>query len=364
MCKESGDSMKFKQDFKLKYFGPEVELQYRMFCICSMLGTITSFFGAVLCFVIAGIKEPVTYITGVGFLFMLVMTIYGYESKKYVGVVTIMSSVLNLVVFPFTFLTTGALYSVAPMFFILGIFIAAPILKGKHRLILFVVQLVYYSGVISLCYFFGDLSFVRPHYIHATMLLFSFIIVSLYIFSATMLITKQYDHERERAEELNRILKTQAHHDPLTGLYNRRYLINVLQEKVDEKGDGFSIVLMDIDDFKKINDQYGHLIGDEVLIAFSDLLIEHFDKPDFASRYGGEEFMAFFNYGNIEEIENTINEVKESLALVCKKKLDMPVTFSAGIATYKGGSLSGLINKADQRLYKAKKTGKNKIVTD
>lgn len=352
--------MKKIQEFIKTHYGQDVALEYRTFCICSMLGTVTSLLGAMICIAFAGLDKPVSITTSICFVMMLTLTTIGYRNKKIDGIVMIMSCMINFVLFPFIFLSSGALYSNTPMFFIMGIVIAAPILRGNKRIVLCAVQLVYYMIVISICFFNKELSFLRPQGNQIVMLLFSFVIVAFYIFSSTVMVTKQYEKERDKAEELNRKLVELANRDPLTKLYNRRYLTDFLDNLLKDHSADFSVILIDIDDFKLVNDQYGHITGDNILIAFSNVITELLVQHDFACRFGGEEFMIYCHTANMTFVEEHMAELKTSFSTYCMEHFSFNVTFSAGAAAYTGETqITELFNKADMKLYEAKHSGKN-----
>ena len=158
-------------------------------------------------------------------------------------------------------------------------------------------------------------------------------------------------------------------HDELTGLYNRRFFNERLFDEVERNrryGGDFSIILSDIDHFKKVNDTYGHPTGDKVLIQVAEVLQEHIRSSDMVARYGGEEFAIL--------LLNADKDFAVSIAEHLRKKLaDTPiaaiknerVTSSFGVATFGKDSISfeGIVAKADQALYLAKTKGRNKVCT-
>jgi diguanylate cyclase (GGDEF)-like protein/PAS domain S-box-containing protein len=160
--------------------------------------------------------------------------------------------------------------------------------------------------------------------------------------------------------------------DSLTGLYNRRYFIeylsHMLEEYNREKND-FSIALVDIDHFKKVNDNYGHLCGDYILKEFSDILVDSLRSYDIVARYGGEEFIVICKNSNRE---NSVNIMRRILARLREHTFvydekEIRITFSGGVADadevlHKGASVESIIDIADQRLYQAKNSGRDMII--
>jgi len=157
--------------------------------------------------------------------------------------------------------------------------------------------------------------------------------------------------------------------DSLLGIYNRKYFFKTIEEKdVKEIKDKFAIVMVDIDDFKKINDTYGHQFGDKILANTANVISNCIDKDDILARYGGEEFILYIsNFTDEDSVYNKIEIMRRSLesSKVTFKNELKSVTASFGISFYKinGTEINELINKADDLLYKAKKSGKNRVLS-
>lgn len=176
---------------------------------------------------------------------------------------------------------------------------------------------------------------------------------------------------KRRLEEINLLqlnLRDQANRDSLTGLFNRRYVDATLERELQRckrEGQPLSIVIIDIDHFKHINDTYGHQAGDEVLKMLASLLNEHVRASDVACRYGGEEFLVLFPAVPNAVAQTRVENWRQafSATAILFGKSDIPVTLSAGIATYPQHGESGeeLIRRADLALYRAKHAGRNQV---
>ncbi len=165
----------------------------------------------------------------------------------------------------------------------------------------------------------------------------------------------------------NKKLYEKAITDPLTGLYNREYLKEYLTSKIKEaKRYKFplSVAMIDIDFFKKINDTYGHLIGDCVLKELADLLKNNFRGSDIVARYGGEEIFVVMPFTQLEAACKKLDTIRQKIEKhkFCENK-KINITISIGVAEFNGNdSLEELILKADRKVYYAKKHGRNKVV--
>jgi len=158
--------------------------------------------------------------------------------------------------------------------------------------------------------------------------------------------------------------------DPLTQLHNRRFFDHQLQceaKRLNRKGEGFCLLLIDIDDFKKINDTFGHAAGDEFLKQIAKILKENVRATDLLARFGGEEFVVVATVTDIEGAtvvaEKMRTAVAEASFIVDESMRPRRATISIGVAAYKG-SQTGLFNAADAALYRAKESGKNCVVGD
>lgn len=167
-------------------------------------------------------------------------------------------------------------------------------------------------------------------------------------------------------EEMRKKIDESVVTDGLTGVGNRRYFDEMLRhfsELNHRKQTPFSLVMLDLDHFKKVNDQYGHLAGDEVLRKLGEIALAEKRESDYVFRYGGEEFAIITTNNEGEQIQHLVSRIRKTFsAIKFEANGEMfSVNFSAGIAPYKG-SITEVISNADQALYRAKRTGRNKTV--
>lgn len=173
----------------------------------------------------------------------------------------------------------------------------------------------------------------------------------------------------EMQAELQRV-KNSANSDPLTGLPNRRALLEAMANMEGQSDQRHSLLMLDIDHFKAINDQHGHLIGDRVIRFVADVIRQNTKGQDTPSRFGGEEFAILLpdtQMAGALTVAEKIRHVVASARLV-RSSSQLPlgqITISGGVATYRKGEDSlELMERADQALYLAKERGRNKVVPE
>jgi diguanylate cyclase (GGDEF)-like protein len=175
---------------------------------------------------------------------------------------------------------------------------------------------------------------------------------------------------RELSDELTRV-RLLSLTDELTGLPNRRAFMRRLEDevaRVQRYGFPLSFILIDMDHFKAVNDEYGHAAGDEVLRVYSKNILSIFRHHDMVARYGGEEFAVLLPNTDSDGAVRALNKVRRRASETRWQSngtvSDVP-TFSAGVSLYKPGeSASAFIERADKALYRAKRLGRNRIELD
>lgn len=169
----------------------------------------------------------------------------------------------------------------------------------------------------------------------------------------------------QRTEEERETLRHQAETDRLTGIYNRRYFETQLDQEVERTrryGTSLSLIIFDIDWFKKLNDRYGHLVGDRVLMRVARECERNLRSIDVFCRYGGEEFAIIAPETGATSALLLARRIREAVASMTRDGYTEPVTISAGVATWDKtfARKEDLIAAADKALYRAKDLGKNR----
>ena len=190
-------------------------------------------------------------------------------------------------------------------------------------------------------------------------------IVCLYIYDKTALCEINFKLER-----VNKKLVDLSNKDYLTKVYNRRYFNDYSKRAIElskRNNQNLSLVAIDIDRFKSINDNYGHAVGDEVLISIANILQDNIRKSDIVSRFGGEEFILLLNNASLDEatlIAEKIRKIIENDIIKIDDK-EIKITASFGVSTFNKENEDDIniaLQRADDLLYIAKKRGRNEVV--
>lgn len=183
------------------------------------------------------------------------------------------------------------------------------------------------------------------------------------------MLMRQFHDELQELNELlenkNRRYQDLASKDALTGLYNRHKFTEIFATAfltMQSRQNDMSLIMLDIDHFKSINDEYGHNKGDEVLTEMAKTILNHQRQVDVVCRWGGEEFLVLLPSANLEQARNIAEQLRKRI-----KELelleDRPVTASFGVApVLENDSLEDVVGRADTALYEAKRGGRDRVI--
>ncbi len=231
----------------------------------------------------------------------------------------------------------------------------------------FLLRFLQSDPVLKMLWAKSELSYNAVFYIY--MFIGSTITFLLFGYVVGLLSESQRVHNRtlrERVEDLHLRSVT----DGLTGAYSHAYLQESIAVELDNSirnGSPLSVVMIDLDDFKKINDTRGHLFGDRVLKEITETVNMSIRDGDVLGRYGGEEFMVVMPGADSEVAKTVAERIRKSISRVSisEDETGVRVTVSVGVATFRGEGKTDalrLVDDADKKLYKAKNSGKNKVV--
>lgn len=176
-------------------------------------------------------------------------------------------------------------------------------------------------------------------------------------------IEKKLAEKNQQLLKLNSLLSQQAIRDGLTGIYNRRHIFEILRDEVvynHRYGPVLSVMMMDLDEFKKVNDYYGHQAGDSVLKQAANILLNCIRESDQLGRYGGDEFLLILPHTDLKSaglVANRIVQAFEDAVFIDNIKIKI----SIGVTSYNEESVEELIRRADVLMYQAKKNGGSQI---
>ncbi|MCL1471752.1 diguanylate cyclase [Argonema antarcticum] len=168
--------------------------------------------------------------------------------------------------------------------------------------------------------------------------------------------------------KLTKNLERLANTDPLTGVWNRRYLLTLCEQEINRAYRYkrlFSLLMLDLDHFKQINDIYGHAVGDEVLIAMTKVVQYCLREVDFWGRFGGEEFVVILPETNLDAAVDVAERIRQNLekTAISVEGEQVKITVSIGVSSYQldDQKIDVVLQRADKALYEAKNQGRNRI---
>ncbi|ATW24478.1 GGDEF domain-containing protein [Candidatus Formimonas warabiya] len=349
----------------------ELSLESRILIITSLVGMLFSFTSAIGNYLLdAGIVPTLAT------LFMGLLTLYffylAYFKKKYILPAYGALFLLTLIFIPLLWIYNGGLSSSVPFFYLFITGLSAILLnKLRYKLILGI-QIVVLITLLIIEFYYPDL-IIKYHSETAVFIdkAVSLVLISFIMFIMIIKIMKEYHRTidklrfaQEKLKKSNDVLYQASITDDLTGLYNRRHIIKLLSGLIerDRQQKGISIVMMDIDHFKKINDTYGHKVGDLVLTKISASIREHFRNTDFIGRIGGEEFLILMPDTKLEVAFNRTENIRKYIEGLKWDYVQLHVTISGGVYDFSEyESCDTVLNKADIALYQAKSSGRNLI---
>lgn len=226
-------------------------------------------------------------------------------------------------------------------------------------LLYLVVEFMY--SVVPPKYSSNEILKIKPifHYFNITISVMVLLIFSILFAFEVRYIMGMVSDENSRLGEI-------ASKDPLTKALNRRSLTDLIENEIKEDNDvKFGLILLDIDDFKKINDTYGHSVGDQVLMGIADIMRSEIRENDYLCRWGGEEFILII-HGSEQEHVAAAERIRQCIEKqeFNSERTAFSVTATLGVSEYQTGlKLRTLVDMADQKMYYGKNHGKNMVVS-
>ena len=368
----------------ISLFGDHLQLRERFFNVAALGGAAAT----VLATLASGISiARVAKATGVGFwqlglpgmsicfaciaFFLLTFAIFRITKNLNFSIMLCLVG-LNFVLFPGLFVTVGGIGSGMPIYFVMGLVFTVLMLDTKPMIIMFILESIWYALVFyfssKYAHDITDVFFIMPEWAMYLDEAMDFFTVGISTSVLVKILALCFEYQQKRTNELLKQLEELSVKDPLSGAYNRRFLLRYIEsgiEKHKETRAPLSIIMFDIDKFKRVNDDFGHLVGDEVIKGFAGVLLQSCRNYDVVARYGGEEFILVMPGASEETAFARAEQIRLKVeASSFSEAIDRPVTISGGVAsyvtTYK--TVEEFIAAADEHLYTAKETGRNKII--
>ncbi len=366
-------------NIKEKAFGDDIPIKRKFFNIVCVGAPIFSFL-ATLANLISGATAGDNSNIGIWACVICTVTCLSlYPLSKIIKnldvIIGLVAFGMNFLIMPLLYITLGGIESSMTLYFIVAIVFSVLMLDDtKKGAALVFCAFIWYALLISAesQNWFGLSDFISSlvvyHGNEYLDTLLDLIVCSLCIAVLVKVLARNFEAQQNRSDKLLAQMEELSVKDPLTGAYNRRFLIRYLESSITScrsGGRSIAIVMFDIDKFKRINDDYGHLVGDEVIKAVADILKKSCRDYDIVSRYGGEEFILVMPGATENTAISRANEIREKFgAMKIAPEIDRPVTISGGVAelTVSMKTTEDFIKYADDNLYVAKETGRNKIV--
>lgn len=303
---------------------------------------------------------------------MLILSGIAYSTHKTYVVSILLTIIISNIFFPFMFLTEGGIDGGMPFYFELSSVCIAFTIRKKYKYPIIIFSLIEYTALFYIAYTYPEIIIPIPEKSRLFDIIFGCITVFTFLYLFTSQAVIHSERDRKKINQISQMYRHQANTDELTGLFNRRYFKDAFGKILEENNSNENyisdtyIAMFDIDNFKVINDTYGHPFGDEVLKQFSEILFEENENGALSCRYGGEEFILVIRDANkvkaLMKTSDILYKTRSKITCGIERK---PVTVSAGlVCCEKNTSYESIIENVDANLYKAKNTGKNKVVCD
>lgn len=347
------------QKFKDKY--SILPIQNKIYVILSLLSVFFAIFSTFANIVVnAGllqiIMSNIMTATAVYFLYIS-LTIIKINRKRFFSII-----IMIVIIFPFFWIIGAGSYGYVPYLYLISSLLIALLLNIRESIIAFIIQFITVLVLIIVEYNYPSIIIPYTSELLRTIdVAISFFIITSLIFISLSIIIREYNETIKELTLAKKQLETISNMDALSGIYNRRFLMKKLERCV-LNNDNISTIMFDIDNFKMINDTYGHAIGDTVIKEVSSVLAANIRSEDIVGRIGGEEFLVILNNSNYTLAKSKAENLRKLIANHTWMFKDLNVTISGGVYSKKDtDDIEKILTEVDMFLYKSKNEGKNKI---
>ena len=295
-----------------------------------------------------------------------VLAFVAVKTRMYSYCYVVMCLLLSCFLLPMLFFLCGGFNCGMTLYCLTSVFLCA-FCPGKSKWVVFAISMLSYEIAFVLSELYPDYVVVLDHKAAVVDILVSFFITGVVVFVINSFAIYSYNSERTGREEMLRRLEFLSKRDAKTGLFNRGYMTHFLEGVVWSQREGYYLLLLDMDDFREVNANYGHAFGDQVLCDVANYLIKERDERigECCGRMDGELFMCVFRADSELEAFARAERIREGIAALRWNKFpEASVTVSGcfivcGDRNY--SHFSQFLVKAEEELYLAKTEGRNKI---
>lgn len=356
--------MKKRRDFLrlLVGYSESFSIEHRLFNAFSLIIFFSSILLAIINLII---KLPVISVLALlAWGLLMAFCFYMSRKKKAFQMPVLTSAAAMLFIAPVLWIYNGGSTGGSQYFLIFIGILAAIVNNSRLRYYLLLIFILLLSGLISIEYLYPEsISYFTSPGQRFISVLLGFNLSALTIVLLFAVFADGYRLEQQRVKQYAQNMEEIAITDGLTGLYNHRFVRQRLEEEISKARRykrKLSVIMLDIDHFKKLNDTQGHQYGDYVLKRIAEILQQSVRNTDTIGRYGGEEFIIICSETGLAEAYRLANRLRAEIER-SQFKRQVQVTISGGVAELHEEDIQQLVEKADRCLYSAKRLGRNRI---
>lgn len=348
------------------FWAKQDSLERKMFWSILVVVTGVATFSAIFT-IIEGINAAASLCSVGCSLVCVVIAFVAVRTALYNQCYLVMCCILSCFLMPLLFLFCGGITSGMPLYCITSLALIA-FAQSRFKVMAFALSMSIQAATIAATWAYPSLLVVQLDHDAAYLdFLVTHLLTGFTLFAIGTFSLWAYSKERDKATKLLYQLDYLSMRDPLTGLYNRRHLLNYLENSIWSRRNDFYLAMLDIDDFKRINTNYGQEFGDEVICVVSHLLQKNEDEMggECAARFGCEKFMYIINAGSEVEAYAKVEAFRKAVRnLTFEKHPEVTLTVSGGFVPCFSRSFNDvkqLLSKVDALRTEAKQQGKNQI---
>lgn len=336
----------------LIFGGEENSLEQKIFYVSCLTVTLACLQGSFMNFLRFNTEFGfILFFIGICYLIFYLFTKF-VDYTKNIHFLVYIITIINF--YPIIWILDGGILGTVPYHFPVFIVYLFLSLDGNRKKVAFLSFFIMITFLIFLQYFNPSM-FHREQSIHEKILSVYSQILTIFL-SLYFLMYIYFQELKSKKESLEKLAKN----DPLTGIFNRNHFFEKVEFCLKNTFDkNMYLMMFDIDDFKNLNDKYGHLEGDKVILKVVEIIKNNISEDDFIGRYGGDEFVVFFNNKNDDYIREFCFKIKNSIQSI---NFFESISMSGGISKYdKNFDMDTFIKIADDKMYEVKRSGKGKV---